>query len=79
MPRRTLGTSLVGRWNSTHPDIHPHDANAGVEIGIARQPQSCNVEMGRDALIRDVEIDVAEVDDVSQVLSRSIESLFFHP
>ena len=71
---------LAGRkMKLAHPNIHPHDANASVEIGITRQPQSRDVEMRCNPLIGNVEVDVAEVDDVSQVLSRSIESLFFHP
>jgi hypothetical protein len=56
----------------THPDIYPHQPRAGVEERVARETQPGHVVVRCPVLIRDAHVDVAEIDDVAEVLCRAI-------
>ena len=57
------------------PDIHPHVVVGDVEIGVAREPEPDHVEQPGDPLIRDLHVDVFEVDRIAEVFRRAIVSL----
>ena len=57
--------------------IDPHVLRAGHQVRIAREPERRNVELRRDDLIGDAEIDVLEVSDVADILGRAVEG-FMH-
>ena len=57
------------------PDIDPHVVVGDVEIGIARQPEPDHVEQPGDPLIRDLHVDVLEMDGIAEVFRRAIIGL----
>ena len=61
-----------------HADIDPHVAGAGVEKGIARIAEPGDVEMRGEVLIVDADIDVADADDVADVLGGAVELRLGH-
>ena len=61
-----------------HADIDPHVAGAGIEERIARQAEPGDVIMRRQMLIGDADIDVADTDDVADVLGGAVVVLFRH-
>ena len=54
------------------PDIDPHVVGAGIDEGIAGEPEPGHVEQRGQALPRDGGVDVPETDDVADVLDRTI-------
>ena len=54
-------------------DVHPHIADAGHQVGIARQPESDHIEERRELLIGDGDVDVLELDDIAEVLCGPVE------
>ena len=48
-----------------HAHVDPHDPNARVEIRIAREAQPGDVEVCRDTLVGDIEVDVTEIDYIA--------------
>jgi len=61
-----------------HPDIDPHQPGAGVEEGIAGQPEAGDVIVRRQLLVGDADVDVPEIDDVAEVLAGAIVLLVGH-
>ena len=59
-----------------HADIDPHIAGAGIEERIARQAEPGDVKMRGEMLIADADIDVAEIDDVADVLRGAVVVFF---
>src|SRR5260370_1186586 len=54
------------------PDIDPHIVGAGIDEGIASQPEPGHVEQRGQALPGDGGVDVAETDDVAGILDRAL-------
>src|SRR5882762_7105555 len=65
---------LAGRqMKLAHPDIDPHDADPGVEKGVARESEGADIIMCGQALVGDVDVEVAEIDDVADIGGGAIE------
>ncbi len=75
---RSISGSPVGRWNWPTPDIHPHQAGAGVEKRIARETQCGDVIVRRQMLVGDADVDVPEIDDIAEILACAIVFLPSH-
>jgi hypothetical protein len=56
-------------------DIDPHVVVGDVEIGVARQSEPDDIEQACDPLIRDLHIDVFEMDGIAEVFGRAIVGL----
>src|SRR5439155_1428861 len=70
---------LAGRqMELAHPDIDPHVAGAGIEKRIARETKAGDVVVRRKVLIADADVDVAEIDDVSEILRGPVVLFFRH-
>src|ERR1700691_6049462 len=61
-----------------HANIYPHIARAGIEERIARQTEPGDIIMRRQVLIGDADIDVADIDDVADVLRGAVEVFLQH-
>ena len=61
-----------------HPDIDPHVAGAGIEKGIAREAETADVVMRRQVLVANANVDVPEIDDVAEILTRAVVLLVCH-
>src|SRR5262245_3662035 len=57
------------------PDVHPHVVVGDVEIGIAREAKPDHVEQSGDPLIRDLHVDVLEMDRIAEVFRRAVVAL----
>ena len=57
-----------------HTGIDPHVARAGVEEGIARVAEAGDIIVRRQMLVGDADIDVADADDVADVLRGAVVS-----
>ena len=57
------------------PDIDPHVVVGDVEIGIAGEPEPDHVEQPGDPLIRDLHVDVFEMDGIAEVFRRAVVGL----
>ena len=55
------------------PDIDPHVGVGDHHVGIARQPEPDRVEQLRQALVRDLHVDVLEMDGVAEILGGAVE------
>src|SRR5712675_3179060 len=65
---------LAGRqMKLAHPDIDPHDADPDVEKGIARESEGADIIVCGQALVGDVDVEVAEIDDVADIGGGAIE------
>jgi len=53
-------------------DIDPHIGEPGVHIRVARQPEPADVEQRSLRLIRDLQVDVFEHDDVAEILGGAV-------
>ena len=71
MPRTTSGCP-IGRWNWLVPTLIHMMPRAGVEEGIAGEPEPGHIIVRRQMLVGDADIDVAEVDDVADVLGGAV-------
>ena len=68
---------VAGRQVELAPaDIHPHIVGAGKEIGIAGKAAAQQVEIARQPLVRDFDIDVFQRGDVAEALGLAIERVF---
>ena len=76
-PRRTSG-SPVGRWNWLIPTLTHMLPRAGIEEGIAREPEAADVVMRRQVLVGDAHIDMPEIDDVAEILGCAVVLLVCH-
>ena len=61
-----------------HADIDPHVAGAGVEKRIARIAEPGDVKMRRQVLVVDADIDVADADDIADILGGAVVLLLWH-
>ncbi len=61
-----------------HPDIDPHVAGACIEKGIAREAETADVVMRRQVLVANANVDVPEIDDVAEILTRAVVLLVCH-
>jgi hypothetical protein len=57
------------------PDIHPHVGVGRHHVWVARQPETRHVEQLREALVRNLDVDVLEMDRVAEVLGGAVELL----
>ena len=55
------------------PDIHPHVLEARHQVRVARQAEAHQVEGRRLGLVRHGHVDVAELDDIAEVLRGAVE------
>src|SRR5262249_14549158 len=55
------------------PDVDPHVVVGDHQVGIAREPEAGAVEQPGHPLVGDLHVDVFEMDDVAEVLGRTIE------
>ena len=61
-----------------HSHVDPHITDPDVEVRIAREAKARDVEMRRQPLIGDVEIDVAQTDNIAEVLGGAVVFCFFN-
>src|SRR5215510_808705 len=67
---------LVGRqMELAAPDIDPHVVVRGHQVGVARKAEPRDIEQRGEALVRDGDVHVLEVDGVAEIFSGAIESL----
>src|SRR5215475_6599993 len=67
---------LVGRQVELAPShIDPHVVVGRHQIGVARESETDNVEQRRKALIRNGDVDVLEVNGISEIFGGAIECL----
>jgi hypothetical protein len=57
------------------PDIHPHVGVGRHHVRVARQPEPRHIEQLRQPLVRDLDVDVLEMDRVAEVLGGAVELL----
>ncbi len=60
------------------PDIDPHIVGAGADEGVAGEAEPGHVEERGQALLGHGGVDVAETDDVADILDRAIVATLFH-
>jgi hypothetical protein len=53
-------------------DIDPHVVVGVHQVGIAREPQPGDIEQRRKPLVRNVDVDMFEMDRVAEVLRRAV-------
>ena len=56
-------------------DIDPHVAVRDHQIGIAGQPEACDIEQRRQPLVGDGDVDVLEMNGVAEVFCGTVELL----
>ena len=57
------------------PDIDPHVGVGNHQIGIAREPESRDVEQRGEPLVGDRDVDVFEMDDIAEIFGGAIVGL----
>jgi hypothetical protein len=56
-------------------DIDPHVGEAGVHVGVARQPEPLDVEQRCLRLVGDLQVDVLQTGDVAEILGLAVVTL----
>src|SRR5215212_3384673 len=56
-------------------DIDPHIGVRHHQIGIARQPEACDIEQRRQPLVGNGDVDMLEMDRVAEILGGAVEWL----
>ena len=59
-------------------EVAPHVVEPDHQVGIPGPAERDDVELGRELLIGDADVDVLEVDDVAEVFQRAVEGLTGH-